>query len=67
MVCGIDQPMQSVVQAISRASSAIPAATPMREVWPLLVLVLGGAALIRVRPRVAQSRGSPAQLQRFLF
>src|SRR5712691_8736869 len=62
--CITDHPSQ----AVDRAISAIPAATPVTEVWSLLVLtLLGGMTLILTRPRSAQSRGSPALLQRFLL
>ena len=55
-------------KAVDRAISAIPAATPVTEVWSLLVLtLLGGMTLILARPRTAQSRGSPELLQRFLL
>src|SRR5713101_5840715 len=61
--CITDHPSQAVDRAI-----AIPAAAPVTEVWPLLVLtLLGGMTLILTRPRTAQSRGSPALLQRFLL
>ena len=58
MVCGSDQPMQSVdraMPAISRAFSEIPP-TPVREVWPLL----GGSYGIgpgRVMAAIVEQRG----------
>ena len=61
--CVTDHPMKSV----DRAIEAIPAALPVTEVWSMLAIVLGGLTVILARPRIAQSRGSPELLQRFLF
>jgi len=61
--CLTDHPMQ----AIEKAVSAIPAAPPMMEVWPALVLGLFAAAIIMRLPVAARGRASPAVLQRFLF
>jgi hypothetical protein len=61
--CATDHPMQ----AIEKAVSVIPAATPIMEVWPALVLGFFAAALVLALPIVAQERASPALLQRFLF
>ena len=60
--CATDHPMQ----AIEKAVSAIPAAPPMMEVWPALVLGLFAAALVPTLLVAARGR-SPALLQRFLF
>jgi hypothetical protein len=40
---------------------------PLIEIWSLLMLALAPAATLLVRTRTAVVRGSPAQLQRFLF
>jgi hypothetical protein len=61
--CLTDHPMQ----AIEKSLSAIPAAPPMVEVWPALVLGLFAAALAIRLPVAARGRASPAALQRFLF
>jgi len=61
--CLTDHPMQAVEKAIS----AIPAAPPVMEAWPVLVLGFFAAALVLTLPVVARERASPALLQRFLF
>jgi hypothetical protein len=60
--CFTDHPMQ----AIEKALSVIPAAPPMVEVWPALVLGLFAGALVLTLTVAARGR-SPALLQRFLF
>jgi hypothetical protein len=60
--CLSDHPMQAVEKAVS----AIPAAPPVMEAWPVLMLGLFAAALVLSLPVVARERASPV-LQRFLF
>jgi hypothetical protein len=61
--CATDHPMQ----AVEKAFSAIPAAAPVTEAWPVLVLGFFAAALVLMLPVAARERASPAHLQRFLF
>jgi hypothetical protein len=61
--CATDHPMQAVEKAIS----AIPAAPPVMEAWPVMVLGFFAAALVVTLPLSARERASPALLQRFLF
>ena len=62
--CLTDHPMQAVEKAIS----AIPAAPPVMDAWPVMVLLgLFAAALVVTLPLAARERASPALLQRFLF
>ena len=61
--CLTDHPMQAVEKAVS----AIPAAPPVIEAWPVLVLGSFAAALVLALPVIARERASPALLQRFLF
>jgi hypothetical protein len=61
--CATDHPMQAVEKAIS----AIPAALPVMEAWPVMVLGFFAAALVVTLPLAARERASPALLQRFLF
>lgn len=53
--------------AIERALTAAATLPPLVEIWALLVLLLAPAGLFLVRTRAAVVRGSPAELQRFLF
>jgi hypothetical protein len=53
--------------AIERALTAAATLPPLIEIWSLLVLALAPATLVLVRDRAALVRGSPADLQRFLF
>ena len=53
--------------AIERALTAAATLPPLIEMWSLLVLPLAPATLVIVRDRAALVRGSPAELQRFLF
>jgi hypothetical protein len=61
--CLTDHPMQPV----ERAVAAIPAAPPVMDAWPVLMLGLFAAPLLLVLPVAARDRASPALLQRFLF
>ena len=61
--CATDHPMQ----AIDRAVSAIPAALPVMDLWPLVVLLLVPPLLLLVVPVRAPARASPPLFQRFLF
>ena len=61
--CATDHPMQ----AIERAVSAIAAVPAVIEIWSLLVATLFVAGFVLARPQLAPGRGSPADLQRFLF
>jgi len=61
--CLTDHPMQAVEKAVS----AIPAAPPVIDAWPVLVVALLAAALMLTLPMMARERASPALLQRFLF
>ncbi len=54
-------------KALDRAAAAIPAGTPVIEMWPLIVLLLAPAVTFVAAPRRAQGRASPPLLQRFLF
>jgi formate hydrogenlyase subunit 3/multisubunit Na+/H+ antiporter MnhD subunit len=62
-VCIADHPGK----ALDRASSTTPAGTPVIEMWPLIVLLLGPVLMFVIPPRRAQGRASPSLLQRFLF
>jgi hypothetical protein len=53
--------------AIERALTAAATLPPLIEIWSLLVFALAPATLVVVRSRAAVVRGSPAELQRFLF
>jgi hypothetical protein len=53
-------------QAVDRASSLGSALPPLIEVWALFVAALTAATVVVVRER-ADTRASPALLQRFLF
>ena len=53
--------------AIERALTAAATLPPLVETWSLVVLALAPATLVLVRARAAVVRGSPAELQRFLF
>ena len=53
--------------AIERALTAAATLPPLVEVWTLLVLALAPATFVLVRARAPVVRGSPAELQRFLF
>jgi len=53
--------------AIERALTAAASLPPLLEIWSLLVLLLAPTATMLVRTRPAVVRGSPAELQRFLF
>jgi hypothetical protein len=54
--------------AIERALTAAASLPPLIEVWSLLVLAFGfSATTIVARTRATLVRGSPAELQRFLF
>ena len=53
--------------AIERALTAAATVPPLIEIWSLLVLALAPATVVAVRNRAALVRGSPAELQRFLF
>jgi predicted RND superfamily exporter protein len=61
--CATDHPMQ----AIERAVSAIAAVPAVIDVWSLLVATLLVVGFVLPQPRRALGRGSPADLQRFLF
>jgi hypothetical protein len=61
--CASDHPMQS----IDRALSAIPAATPLVEVWTFTFGTLVFLASFGLRKRRADNGTSPAALQCFLF
>jgi hypothetical protein len=61
--CLTDHPMQAVEKAIS----AIPAAPPVMEAWPVMVAGFFAAAFVVTLPVAARERASPALLQRFLF
>jgi hypothetical protein len=53
--------------ALERALAAFANVPPLSAVWSLLVLLLAPTAAVLVRSRSAVVRGSPAELQRFLF
>lgn len=53
--------------AIERALTAAATLPPLIEIWSLLILALAPTTLVVVRNRAALVRGSPAELQRFLF
>ena len=53
--------------AIDRALTAAATMPPLIEIWSLLVLALTSMTLVVVRDRATLVRGSPAELQRFLF
>jgi hypothetical protein len=53
--------------AIERALTAAATLPPLVQVWSLLALLLAPTAAMLVRMRPAVVRGSPAELQRFLF
>ena len=55
------------VAAIERALTAAATLPPLVEIWSLLILGLVPASLAVLRNRAAVVRGSPAELQRFLF
>jgi hypothetical protein len=61
--CLTDHPMQAVEKAVG----AIPAAAPVMEAWPVLMLGFFAAALVLSVSVVGRERASPALLQRFLF
>ena len=61
--CATNHPMQAVEKAIS----AIPAAPPVMDSWPVMMLGFFAAALVVTLPLAARERASPALLQRFLF
>jgi len=61
--CASDHPMQN----IDRALSAIPAATPLVEIWTFTFGTLGILASFGMWKRRADNRTSPAALQCFLF
>jgi hypothetical protein len=61
--CASDHPMQN----IDRALSAIPAATPLVEVWTLSFAALVIFASLSPRKRREETDTSPAALQCFLF
>lgn len=53
--------------AIERALMAAATLPPIIEIWSLLALVLAPATLVLMRAHTPIVRGSPAELQRFLF
>ena len=53
--------------AIERALTAAATLPPLIEIWSLVVLALAPTTVVLVRNRAALARGSPAELQRFLF
>ena len=55
------------IVAIERALATVASLPPLIEIWSLLVLALAPSATLLVRTRTAVVRGSPAELQRFLF
>ncbi|MDQ2969234.1 MAG: hypothetical protein M3R37_13075 [Actinomycetota bacterium] len=61
--CASDHPMQN----IDRALSAIPAATPLVEVWTFSFATLVIFASLGLRKRREEKDTSPAALQCFLF
>jgi hypothetical protein len=61
--CASDHPMQN----IDRALSAIPAATPLVEVWSFTFGTLVILASFGLRKRRVDNGTSPAALQCFLF
>jgi hypothetical protein len=61
--CLTDHPMQAVEKAVA----AIPAAPPVMDSWPALMLGFFAVPLLLVLPAAARERASPALLQRFLF
>jgi hypothetical protein len=61
--CATDHPMQ----AVDRAISAIPAALPVIDLWPFIVLLLAPPLLWLAVPVRAPARASPPLLERFLF
>ncbi len=52
--------------ALERALQA-PAVPEPIDLWPQIVLGLGGTALLVLTAVLARERASPARLQRFLF
>jgi hypothetical protein len=61
--CITDHPTTAIERALTTAAN-VP---PLVMMWSLLVLLLAPAATMLVRTRPAVVRGSPAELQRFLF
>ena len=61
--CTTDHP----ALALERALAAVANIPPLNAIWSLLVLLLAPTATVLVRTRPAVVRGSPAELQRFLF
>jgi hypothetical protein len=53
--------------AIERALSALTALPPLTAVWSLLVVALALASTPPILRQPSLARGSPAELQRFLF
>jgi hypothetical protein len=53
--------------ALERALAAMASIPPLNAIWLLLVVLLAPSVTVLARTRPAVVRGSPAELQRFLF
>jgi hypothetical protein len=61
--CLTDQP----TQAVDRATSLGSALPPLVELWALVIAALTAATFVVIVRERADTRASPALLQRFLF